>query len=110
MKPMTIRTVFRSDKGLIRKTNEDSVSIVVEEGLVVLADGMGGHSGGEVASRLAVKSVTRLIGIDGSISLAAAIEYANKAILKRTRDDVGLNGMATTVVAAASTEVEDETA
>lgn len=98
MKPMAINSVVRSDKGLIRQNNEDSVGILADEGLVVLADGMGGHSGGEVASTLAIESIVRLISIDHNISPATAIEYANKAILKRSDDDARLRGMATTVV------------
>lgn len=98
MKPMTINSVVRSDRGLIRKNNEDSVGVLADEGLVVLADGMGGHRGGEVASTLAIESVVRLISIDNKISPAAAIDYANKAILKRSVDEPELKGMATTAV------------
>ncbi|MCB1851805.1 MAG: serine/threonine-protein phosphatase [Gammaproteobacteria bacterium] len=104
MKPITIRSVVRCDRGLVRKINEDAVGVLPEQGLVVLADGMGGHSAGEVASRLAVKSITRMIGGGRTESLAAAIAFANSVILQAVERDVSLKGMATTVVVGRFTE------
>jgi len=98
MKPMTIRSVVRTDKGLVRKNNEDTVGVLPGQGLVVLADGMGGHSAGEVASSLAVETIAQSITSNSTVSPAAAIELANSAILKMIQDNFKLQGMATTAV------------
>jgi PPM family protein phosphatase len=98
MKSKTIRCVVRSDRGLVRVTNEDAVGVLLDRGLVALADGMGGHSAGEVASKLAVESITELTANDSAASPAVAIKYANGAILNMIRVNPMLKGMATTVV------------
>jgi serine/threonine protein phosphatase PrpC len=103
-----------TDKGRSRASNEDCFAIHKPLGLVVVADGMGGHNAGEVASRMAVDvlsdyfstdSVEWPFGFDAEISAAAnrmrtAILLANVQILESaiTIDDYA--GMGTTVVAA----------
>jgi len=107
-----------TDIGKKRKINEDSFGFFPENGLYVVADGMGGHAGGEVASRLAVESVEDFIKlsanrdditwpfeIDESKSkdenrLNVAIQLANSRIFHEALINKNLNGMGTTIVAA----------
>ncbi len=112
--------MFRSgaatDAGPVRRANEDSFVVEDTIGLLVVADGMGGHNAGEIASRLCVDSVAGFIrrsaedtefswpyGIDPTLSYAAnrlrtAIHLANRRVFKaaESREDYG--GMGTTVV------------
>jgi protein phosphatase len=85
-----------SDPGRLRPGNEDSA--VAEEGLFAVADGMGGHAGGEVASRLAVEVVRANVGADG---LVESVLRANQAILVRAQEEPALRGMGTTLCAIA---------
>ena len=87
----------RTDVGKVREYNEDSYSVNAELGLYVVADGMGGHASGEVASQIAVTTIEQQIG-QGS-SLVEAIEVAHLSILKGVETGAGLPGMGTTVVA-----------
>jgi PPM family protein phosphatase len=92
-----------TDTGRMRAGNEDAV--VAGDELFAVADGMGGHVGGEVASNLALEAIQRSLGSDG---LVAAVQAANRAILERAGKDPGLRGMGTTVCALALVE-EDGT-
>jgi serine/threonine protein phosphatase PrpC len=58
---MKLSAWWRTDKGLKRENNQDTFLINESLGLFIVADGMGGHSGGEVASQLAVKSVEEFL-------------------------------------------------
>jgi protein phosphatase len=95
-----------SDTGKRRSKNEDAYYINEKHGLFVLADGLGGHAAGEVASRIAVETIGRHIteniprGRYISQSLKEAVVTANKSIYQMARVDPKLEGMATTVVAA----------
>ncbi len=87
--------------GLIRKTNEDSIYNKVP--LFVVADGMGGHIGGEIASALAISIVAERIRKSDEISestLEDAIQVASREICKRATHAQDLAGMGTTVVIA----------
>jgi PPM family protein phosphatase len=86
-----------------REHNEDSCGFLMKEetGCWVLCDGLGGHHGGEVASRLAVDAALRSFEDDPSVSVSAIgahIERANAAVLDRQRREPELAGMRTTVV------------
>jgi serine/threonine protein phosphatase PrpC len=107
-----------SDPGLRRTSNEDSYSTRSDVGLFVVADGMGGHVAGEVASRVAVEAIEAFIQetagadknrtwpfpFDPTLSLEAnrlkaAFRIANRRIASRIADSQDLRGMATTASA-----------
>lgn len=84
--------------GLQRTNNEDAFLADDRAGIWLVADGMGGHAGGEVASLMAVKSVREQVGV--GLPLAAAIECAHNSIVERAQTEAELAGMGTTIVAA----------
>jgi PPM family protein phosphatase len=86
-----------------REDNEDCCDFRRDgqSGLWVLADGLGGHRGGEIASRLAVASALESFTADSRVTaelLTAHIERAHAAILERQRIDPDLSNMRTTIV------------
>ncbi len=91
-----------SDIGLIRKQNQDSILLHENGKLFVVADGMGGHKGGEVASQLAVEEIEKrfneLSDEDPEEILKSSIENANAAIFHHAQNNENLKGMGTTVV------------
>jgi protein phosphatase len=94
---MRISVGSASDIGQVREGNEDSLLIVAP--LYAVADGMGGHRGGEVASHLALETVRRLFE-QGDRRLAAQIAEANRAVFERSLSDRSVAGMGTTLTAA----------
>ncbi|MBI3932882.1 MAG: Stp1/IreP family PP2C-type Ser/Thr phosphatase [Acidobacteria bacterium] len=106
-----------TDVGRKRKGNEDSLFVNPEQNLFVVADGMGGHAAGEVASKVAVESINEFVcltsgdeeitwpfGLDENISydgnrLKTAVRYANRKVLEAMKERTEYEGMATTVAA-----------
>ncbi len=94
-----------TDVGVVREVNQDAFGRFDDpergEILLVVADGLGGHRGGEVASRLAVDRVGEFAfegDGDGPARLEQAILRANEVVLETSREDPGLDGMGTTIV------------
>lgn len=105
-KPRTPRSyAARSDVGSVREHNEDSY--LAKAPLFVVADGMGGHDAGEVASSIAVTTMERNAPRNTNPeALAAAVIKANDAILRGAKDGTGKPGMGTTITAACIFEDE----
>ncbi len=88
---MRFTCAARTDRGVVRPVNEDSYGMLADRGVFIVADGMGGHAAGEVASDLAVRTLAHEIGSVGDLSVAeasarmrAAIQAANDAIYAQT--------------------------
>ncbi|GHV41473.1 protein phosphatase [Clostridia bacterium] len=105
-----------TDKGLVRENNEDAIFVSQEKigrlnNVFIIADGMGGHTSGEIASSKAVEfflEYVRKSVSDGSYTenfLAGAVKYANDRILGLTFSDQSLRGMGTTFTAACTDNV-----
>ncbi|RDB81494.1 Stp1/IreP family PP2C-type Ser/Thr phosphatase [Eggerthella lenta] len=89
----------RTDIGCLRDHNEDS--LVVTPPLFAVADGMGGHAAGEVASEIAVRALSELAPEHPDVeALGRAIEEANRAVIQAAREGRGRQGMGTTMTAA----------
>lgn len=93
-----------TDKGLKREGNQDAYLVEDRLGLYIVADGVGGHFGGEVASALAVETVREVVNHPRAVDfrpkdvLAQAYEEASHRIYDRATHEPKLNGMGTTMV------------
>ena len=98
---LSLRYGARSDVGLLRELNEDAM--YAGPRLLAIADGMGGHAAGEVASRVAIESVAPLDddqpGADLVTSLREAVETASRFLQDMAEADSALDGMGTTLTA-----------
>jgi protein phosphatase len=98
---LVLRYAARSDRGLVRANNEDSVYAGAR--LLALADGMGGHAAGEVASQLVIAALAHLDddepGGDLLAKLDQAVREGNAAIAAHVENDPELEGMGTTLTA-----------
>jgi protein phosphatase len=115
---MRLKAGFVTHQGLVRSSNQDAVAVVEPQkpllgrpGLwfFVVADGMGGYRGGEIASSVAVKTMVRVFGQQSRQSspdeaLKVSLVSANKAILAKAQGVPDLSKMGTTIVAATVTE------
>lgn len=107
---MSVHATGLSDVGLSRSHNEDYFYIDAGKGLFLVADGMGGHGNGEVASRLTVEAIVDYIDQNSeseseadqvptaATTLSAAVRSAHRHVVGAVEDDQSLLGMGTTVV------------
>lgn len=123
--PLTVIAAGKTDVGRRRQHNEDAFASVVEHGLFVVADGMGGHAAGEIASEKTIETMTEFVssfdetpdftwpfGIEKGLNpqanlLVNAIKLANRTICSMALEQPEYSGMGTTVVGA---RVEDNMA
>ena len=106
-----MRTAHASDVGRRRSRNEDAYLEDVSRRLFVVADGLGGHPAGDVASRLAVEVVAEELEVDVSGDglmqrMSDVLDEANQAVVSVGRDDASKRGMGTTAVVAHLSEDE----
>lgn len=114
---MEVNGIGLTHVGRQRQHNEDTFLVELEAGLFLVADGMGGHAAGEIASRIAVEAISEFIlhtaeeegtwphAYDERLKrstnrLMAALKLANTRVLEAMRKDARLRGMGTTVVAS----------
>jgi protein phosphatase len=103
---MHVTCAAGTDKGVVRSGNEDFHLMQLDRGIFVVADGMGGHAAGEVASEMSVRIITDEMGAfrglpdpDIAARLFKAVQSANGAIYRRTLIEKDKRGMGTTVTA-----------
>lgn len=114
--PMKIRYAAKTDVGMKRTHNEDYFSLIEDEQLFLVADGMGGHASGEVASKMAAETIgefyqrtrededaTWPYKMDRSLSyvanrLVCGVKLANLRIYETSNRDLRYKGMGTTIV------------
>lgn len=109
--PPSLRSASRTHVGRVRQENEDDLLDLPDAGLFVVADGMGGHAAGEVASRMAVETLAEAMAAAAGTTedadpgrprpdrLVPAIEEANRRIHEESSRDASRSGMGTTVTA-----------
>jgi serine/threonine protein phosphatase PrpC len=102
---LSIQTAGLTDPGLVRANNEDALCVDESLGLLIVADGMGGHNAGEVASGIAIKAIPdqlRQLGRKGTAKadLGLCFETANQMIFEAANSSPDDSGMGTTCTAA----------
>lgn len=107
---MNISFFGRTDTGMVRKKNEDSFCILADKQIFLVADGMGGHRGGEVASRVAIESLVHFMSdkimkrMKGNVQetqhvLLSGFRHCNKSVMDQAANDANLQGMGCTLIA-----------
>jgi serine/threonine protein phosphatase PrpC len=100
---MGILSAGGTDIGRKRKTNQDSICLDHAHNLFAVADGMGGHNGGDIASQLSVKVIPEFMKTNSSEDpqtlMKNLIQEVNRAILKKANENSELQGMGTTLSA-----------
>jgi protein phosphatase len=103
---LTMTSYAVTDRGRVRESNEDAV--LVTDRLVAVADGMGGHAAGEVASSMAVD---RMRALDGAVlrpdDVVDAVVDADRLIRARGAGNAGFAGMGTTLCGVALVDTDD---
>lgn len=112
MTQRSLREAALTDVGRVRDHNEDNMGVLLSQNLYIVADGMGGHAAGEVASQIAVDALMEFFqepperGARGA-GLSDAIELANLKIFQEGAQQSSKRGMGTTIVAM---RIQDEQA
>jgi protein phosphatase len=102
-----LRTGAVTDVGRVRTNNEDQ--LLVTQSLFAVADGMGGHAAGEVASQIAVDTLREAFEANPTAAgLVEATRAANVSVIERAQNDPSTRGMGTTVCAAALVPAEND--
>ena len=105
-----MKYAYGTDVGKRRINNEDALfanNLDADANVYIVADGMGGHNAGEVASKNVIQIVSAMLNEQEAItqeSIIAAIESANKSIFEMSTENKDLSGMGTTVVVAVTSE------
>lgn len=93
----------KTDIGQKRKTNQDSICLLPQKSFFAVADGMGGHNGGDIASQMSVELLDELISAQTQVSeesLIKSVKKINKSIYDHGQQNQELRGMGTTITAA----------
>jgi protein phosphatase len=106
IRPLHIEAAGQTDTGRVRDVNEDSFAVLSHLNLFMVADGMGGHSFGEIASTMAISTVADFFGDpamtpplsaeEAQARLVTSVKLANRRILRAGRADRSKRGMGTT--------------
>jgi PPM family protein phosphatase len=99
---MPLLAAGQTDVGQLRLTNQDAIYLNVDKRIFVVADGMGGHNGGDIASNMAVEEISQYLiqneKEDPLTSIIHSVRSANTSIFNKSKENIRLKGMGTTVL------------